>query len=79
MVYKDTFTKSIYLNKEEAAKKYWECSWYLENEQIIPYEYSNQNLTYDFDTIVKHLNFLEKGKYEHYRTTVRPIQNVNEL
>jgi hypothetical protein len=37
LVYQDNFMKSEYLSREQAEAKYFPCSWYLEDGEIISY------------------------------------------
>lgn len=79
LVYEQDFTVSTYKKRAEAEERYFPCSWYRENNQVIPYEFSDKDLVYDIVVLTANLNFLESQGYLHYGTAVRPILNVNEF
>lgn len=58
---------------------HYPCSWYLENNKVIPYEYNQTKIDHDIEQIKSHLKILEEKGYQQYGVTVRPILNKVEV
>ena len=59
LVYKDGFSRSEYETLENAKNKFFPCSWYLENGEILPYEFCDEKVEYDLEEIEKNLKFID--------------------
>ncbi len=49
LVYEKDFKKATYLQIAEAEKHFYPCSWFYEDEKVIPYEFSDEKLDYDMN------------------------------
>jgi hypothetical protein len=58
---------------------YYPCSWYQQNHQVLPYEFSDEKISFNLQEIEQQLHFLKQLNYHHYGITVRPIRNTMEL
>ncbi len=63
LVYMKNFTQSTYKNRVEAEQNYFPCSWYIDNGELIAYEFNDQILPTNEKTIRTNLKFLESRGY----------------
>lgn len=51
LVYQKDFSISTYLSESEAKENFFPCSWFIENGNLISYEFCDQDLSYDISGI----------------------------
>jgi len=77
LVYSSTNSESYYVSNLDG---FYPCSWYLGNNgSMIAYEYSEEKHEYNEDNIMDWLLQINDTGYGYYGTTVRKIDNVNEI
>lgn len=71
LLYDADYKMACYVDSDQ--KDYSPCSWYLDDDQVIPYEFTREAIETKEEKIKERLLMLEKGGYKNYGVTVRPV------